>query len=149
MNMNEIEKMAVCYKPGLNKASSVCSGIVSDGIDGWDDFIDSIKSINRALAQKIEGSGINFWVLYNDSTCASGWHENGLQVDIEEWYMDDIKVQKIWEGISNNNQEQADKIRDYLDIFCSKIIAQVEISLKELGINFEQLDALSEKIVEI
>ena len=144
MKLEELKEMIWVVLPGKNKASCFLTGLIDNPPNAWDNLVIELAQINKALAKEVSENGINYTILWNDTTCATRWYEHGLQIDTEEWYLESPKMRKIWESINDNNSQHADLIRDAITNFEANLIGETIEKLEQIGVTDEQLDALSE-----
>lgn len=142
------ELLSISYGGGsfdsINDASKLLTTVSWDDYpaESFDNLVEAIKPLSSELADEIRENGVSYFVLYNDSTRASGFYSDGFQVDTEEWSecLDKDLISKLY-----NDDDLWDQIQEAIDSF-GDAIAVENVKLRESkGITISHLEALSKE----
>lgn len=143
ITIEKVERMITCYKSNLNKASLLCTSLLDWPPLGWDNWIDRLEALDSDLANKIQFYGIEIWALWNESTSCSGYYQEGLQIDMEEWYLSHKSVQDRWNYLQEEKEGLAMMIRAEIEELKGQCYQKVCDEMEILEISDEMMDELS------
>ena len=142
------ELIGISYSGGhfdaLNDGSKLLTAMSWDDYPAksFDNLVEAIKPLSSELADEIRENGVSYFVLYNDSTRASGFYSDGFQVDTEEWSegLDKDLISKLY-----NDDDLWGQIKEAIDSFGGAIAVE-NVKLRESkGITISHLEALSKE----
>ena len=101
-------------------------------------LMERLLKIDKRLEDK--SKSITYYILWNDTTCASGWFSVGMGVDTEEWY---LEIEKDLISELKSEEDKWQKINTSILIFKGDLEDEASAMLKRRRITAKKLDALS------